>query len=166
MQERNDSEMASTMGSGSDKAKALSLILLWLTVVAASVAASATPVGAPPERISLDGVVVLVDSGEPSYLLYGAKDLASYLTNITGKPVAVSTSLTAALKSKSVIAVGKEMARALNADLAPASDLGDEGAVIRSFDRGGSKVVLIAGPNPHGTNTGLAYLYADDPRRR
>ena len=135
-------------------AKALSLIL-WL-VVAASVAASATPVGAQPERISLDGVVVLVDRGEPSYLLYGAKDLASYLTNITGKPVAVSSSLNAALKSKSVIAIGKEMARALNADLAPASDLGDEGAVIRSFDRGGSKVVIIAGPNPHGTNAGLA----------
>ena len=58
-----------------------------------------------------------MDSGEPSYLLYGAKDLASYLTDITGKPVAVSSSLNAALKSKSVIAIGKEMARALNADL-------------------------------------------------
>ena len=109
-----------------------------------------------PERISLDGVVVLVDSSEPSYLLYGAKDLASYLTDITGKPVAVSSSLNAALKSKSVIAIGKETARALNADLGSPSALGDEGAVIRSFDRGGSKVVLIAGPNPHGTNTGLA----------
>ena len=135
-------------------AEALSLIL-WL-VVAASVTASATPVGGQPERVSLDGALVLVDRSEPSYLLYGAKDLASYLTDITGKPVTVSSSLNAALKSKTVIAIGKEMAQGLNVDLGSASDLGDEGAVIRSFDRGGSKVVIIAGPNPHGTNAGLA----------
>ena len=152
MQERNDPKWRQPWVNLA--AEALSLIL-WL-VVAASVPAGATPVGASPERISLDGAVVLVDSGEPSYLLYGAKDFASYLTDITGKPVAVSSSLNAALKAKSVIAIGKEMARALNVDLGSPSALGDEGAVIRSFDRGGSKVVIIAGPNPHGTNTGLA----------
>ena len=136
-------------------AKGLSLVL-WLAMLAAAVPARATPVGAQPERISLDEAVVLVDRREPSYLLYGAKDLASYLTDITGKPVAVSSSLNAALKSKSVIAMGKEMAQALNVDLGPASDLGDEGSVIRSFVRRGSKVVIIAGLNPHGTNAGLA----------
>ncbi len=136
-------------------AKAWSLVL-WLTVVAAGVSARASQVGVQTERVLLDGTVVLVDRGEPSYLRYGAKDLASYLTDITGKPVAVSSSLDAALKAKSVIAIGKEMARALNVDLGPASDLGDEGSVIRSFDKGGSKVVIIAGLNPHGTNAGLA----------
>ncbi|MGH9545212.1 MAG: hypothetical protein ACRD23_08345 [Terriglobales bacterium] len=131
-------------------------LILWLAVLAAAVPATATPVGAQPERISLAETVVLVDRSEPSYLLYGAKDLASYLTDVTGKPAAVSSSLHAALKSKSIIAIGKEMARALNVDLGPASDLGDEGFLIRSFYRDGSKVVIIAGLNPHGTNAGLA----------
>ncbi len=132
------------------------VLLLWLTVAAAGAPLESTPSGVQPERIALDGTVVLVDPGEPSYLLYGAKDLASYLTQISGKPVAVSSSLSSALKSKSVIAIGREMARALNVDLGPASDLGDEGSLIHSFDKSGSKVVIIAGLNPHGTNAGLA----------
>ena len=131
-------------------------LLLWLIVAATGLPAGAAQLGAQPERISLDGAVVLVDPGEPSYLLYGAKDLATYLTEITGKPVAVSSSLSAALKSNSVIAIGKEMAGALNVDLGPASELGDEGSLIQSFDRRGGKVVIIAGLNPHGTNAGLA----------
>ncbi len=131
-------------------------LILWLTVVAACVPARASQVVAQTERISLDGAAVLIDRGEPSYLLYGAKDLATYLTDITGKPVAVGSSLNAALKAKSVIAIGEEMARALNVDLGSAIDLGHEGSVIRSFDKGGTKVVIIAGLNPHGTNVGLA----------
>jgi hypothetical protein len=136
-------------------AKALSRIL-WLSVFALGIPGVAAQVGAHIERVSLDDAVVLVDRNEPSYLQFGAKDLASYLTQITGKPVAVSSSLNAALKAKSVVAIGEEMARSLNVDLESASDLGDEGSVIRSFDKGGSKVVIIAGPNPHGTNAGLA----------
>ena len=143
----------------SGSAKALSLIL-WLAVLAAGVPAEAARVGAQLERISLDGIVVLVDPSEPPYLRYGAKDLASYLTDITGRPVAVSSSTNAVLKAKPVIAIGAEMARALNADLGSASDLGDEGSVIRSFDKAGSKVILIAGLNPHGTNAGLATFMA------
>jgi len=139
--------------SGSTRALPL---ILWLTVVAACVPARASQFVAQTERISLDGAAVLIDRGEPSYLLYGAKDLASYLTDITGKPVAVGSSLNAALKAKSVIAIGQEMARALNVDLGSASDLGHEGSVIRSFDKSGTKVVIIAGLNPHGTNVGLA----------
>lgn len=139
--------------SGSAKAR---LGILGLMLVVAGVSARASQVGVQTERVSLDGTVVLVDPGEPSYLLYGAKDLATYLTDLTGRTVPVSSSLKTALKAKSVIAIGKEMARALNVDLRAASDLGGEGSVIRSFDKGGSKVVIIAGPNPHGTNAGLA----------
>ena len=40
------------------------------------------------QRISLDDAVILVDGGEPSYVQYAAKDLASYLTEITGKTAA------------------------------------------------------------------------------
>ena len=37
------------------------------------------------QRISLDDAVILVDGSEASYVQYAAKDLGSYLTEITGK---------------------------------------------------------------------------------
>ena len=109
-----------------------------------------------PQRVSLDNAVILIDSAETSYVQYGAKNLGSYLSEITGNPIPVSNSVNASRKAKAVIAVGEKMARAMGADLGSASDLGDEGSVIRSFHKGGSELVIIAGPNPHGTNAGLA----------
>src|SRR5260370_40695231 len=110
------------------------------------------------KRLPLDEAVVLVDSSEASYVQYGAKDLGSYLTEITGRPVTVSTSANAGQKAKSIIAVGETMALAMGADLGAASELGDDGSVIRSLQKGGARVVVVAGRNPHGTNTGVATL--------
>jgi hypothetical protein len=110
------------------------------------------------QRISLDDVVILVDSGEPSYIQYAAKDLGNYLTEISGKPVRVSPFAGVGKKPKSVVVVGKTMAQAWKIDLSSAADLGDEGSVIRSFDQAGSHVIVIAGLSPHGTNAGIATL--------
>lgn len=107
-------------------------------------------------RILLDNVDILVDAAETSYVRYGAKDLGSYLTEIAGKPVSVNNSPKDSGKAKTIIAIGEKMARAMGADMEAASDLGDEGSVIRSFDKGRTKVVIVAGLNPHGTNTGIA----------
>jgi hypothetical protein len=114
--------------------------------------------GVRNQRISLDEAVVLVDSSEASYVQYGAKDLASYLTEITGRPVSVGTSANAGRGAKSIIAVGERMALAMGADLGAASELGEEGSVIRSFDKAGAKIVIVAGQHPQGTNTGVATL--------
>src|SRR6266536_6574675 len=111
---------------------------------------------AAPQRISLDGAVILVDGGEASYVQYGAKDLGAYLTEISGKPVTVSGSKEAARKAKTVIAVGKAMALVMGVDLGSASDLGDDGSLIRSVDRASTTTVVIAGEQPKGTNTGIA----------
>jgi hypothetical protein len=108
------------------------------------------------QRISLDNAVVLVDSSEVSYVQYGAKDLGAYLTEITGQPIPVSASPKISGKSKNILAIGEKMARALGADLSAVSDLGNEGSLIRSFEKGGNTVVVIAGLNPHGTNAGIA----------
>jgi len=110
----------------------------------------------PAERVSLNDAVILVDGSEASYVQYGAKDLGSYLTGITGKPVILASSTSAARKAESVIAIGEKMARAMGSELRSASELGDEGSVIRAFDKAGAKVVVIAGSNPHGTNAGIA----------
>jgi hypothetical protein len=113
--------------------------------------------GQVSQRISLDNTTILVDTTEASYVQYGAKDLAAYLTEITGKAVNVGGSTKAAGKTGTIIAVGEKMARALDSDLST-NDLGNEGSVIRSFDRGKLKTVAIAGLNPHGTNAGIATL--------
>ncbi len=129
-------------------------VVLLLEMLTISVAAAQSN----RQRISLDDVVILVDSGEPSYVQYAAKDLGNYLTEISGKPVRVSPVVAVGKKAKSVVVVGKTMAQAWKIDLSSAADLGDEGSVIRSFDQAGSHVIVIAGLSPHGTNAGIATL--------
>ena len=51
-----------------------------------------------------------MDGSEASYVQYAAKDLGSYLTEITGKTVVVGNSVSASRKAKAVIAVGAKMA--------------------------------------------------------
>jgi hypothetical protein len=60
------------------------------------------------QRISLGKVLVLGESNEASYVRYAANDLGTYLTEIIGKPVKVSTSADEVRKAKSVIAVGEK----------------------------------------------------------
>jgi hypothetical protein len=108
------------------------------------------------ERIALGDSVIVVDGGEPSYVQYAAKDLASYLTEITGRPIPVGSSLNTSQKTKTIVAVGVNIAKALGTDLGPLKDLGQDGFVIRSFDRAGVNVVAVAGRDAHGTNTGVA----------
>ncbi|MBS1852410.1 MAG: hypothetical protein JST79_16005 [Acidobacteria bacterium] len=110
------------------------------------------------QRISLDNAVVLVDASEPSYVQYGAKDLASYLGQITGKPVPVGASVAPFRKSQTVVALGEKMARAAGADLGAMDGLGEEGAVLRSAEKAGRTIIAVAGTNPHGTNAGIATL--------
>jgi hypothetical protein len=107
-------------------------------------------------RVSLSGAVILVDSSETSYVQYGAKDLGSYLNGITGETVTVTNAIRATREAKTVIAVGEKAAMAMGASLPSAADLGDEGAVLRAFNKAGTSVLVIAGLNPHGTNAGIA----------
>jgi hypothetical protein len=110
------------------------------------------------QRISLDGASILVDEAEASYVKYGARDLGAYLTEITGAPVTAGPALKAARQSKLIIAVGERAASKLGVDLGPAEGFEKDGFVIRALDKAGTKVVLVAGYNPHGTNTAVATL--------
>src|SRR5947208_12715572 len=113
-------------------AKALVLVL-FLDLLRVSMPIAAAQGDVHAQRISLDEVLVLVDSNEASYVRYAAKDLGAYLTEISGKPVRVSTSADEVRKAKSVIAIGETMALAMGADLGVVSELGDQESVIRSF---------------------------------
>ena len=83
-------------------------------VIFVAVAALALPQDA--QRIVLNDAVILVDSGDASYVQYGARDLGSYLTEITGKPVPVVSSLPATKRAKAIIAIGEKMAQVMGAE--------------------------------------------------
>jgi len=129
-----------------------SWFLLWFLVISASLFAQGTA------RIALDDAVILVDSTEPAYVQYGAKDLANYLGEISGKPVVVNARMNAGKSAKSIIAVGEKAALGMGADLGASKELGDDGSEIRSLDKAGTHIVIVAGHNPHGTNSGIATL--------
>jgi hypothetical protein len=109
-------------------------------------------------RIVLDQPVILIDQAEPSYVQYAARDFGAYLSEISGEPATFGTSASVAPKPKLIIAIGQVMALSVGADLGNVSDLGDEGAVIRAFERGGVQIIVVAGGNPRGTNMGVATL--------
>ena len=90
-------------------------------------------------RISLDDAVILVDGSEASYVQYAAKDLGSYLTEITGKTAVVSNSVSASRKAKAVIAVGSKMATAMGAELDSTSQLDQDTSVIRLIAKSGAR---------------------------
>ena len=125
------------------------------TTASRPVAAETLP---PSERISLENVVILVDKTEPSYIQYGAKDLASYLSEINGNQIKVENSPDAAKKAKSILVIGAKMSLATGDSVLSAEELGEEGAIIRSYEKSGSTIVAVAGSNPKGTNWGIATL--------
>ena len=134
------------------------LLVSFFGFLAASVPNMPAQGGVGTQRVALDEAVILIDSSEASYVQYGAKDLAAYLTEIGGKPITVSTSADTGQKARSAIAVGEKMAWVMGADLGPASELGNTGFVIRSFEKSGAKTVVVAGRHPQGTNSGIATL--------
>lgn len=124
---------------------------MWFLLVAEASHATDQP-------IVLDQPTVLVDSSEASYVQYGAQDLAAFLAQISGSPVAVSSNPKSAHNIHSQIVIGDVMAKAVHVDVGSLSDLGSEGALIRTIRGPKVNSVVIAGADPHGTNLGIATL--------
>ncbi len=110
------------------------------------------------ERISLENARILVGENEPSFVRYGAEDLAAYLKEITHSGISITTKAPSGAQQGTAIVVGEQMATALGTDLLSVGSLGKEGSIIRSYERSGNTIVVVAGQDPHGTNTGLALL--------
>jgi hypothetical protein len=124
--------------------------------LAAPPAALARPAGQQP--MSLERVAIAVDPAEPSYIQYGARDLAGYLTALGGHQVAVRTKAEAPASGETVIAVGERMVTAYGG--AALDGLGPEGFLFetRTRGKGTGTLLLVAGQTPRGTNAGLATL--------
>jgi hypothetical protein len=67
---------------------------------------SAISFAAGAAEITLTHVAIAVDRSEPSYVHYGAQDLGSYLTELTGQRVRVSSSARRGPGASTVIAIG------------------------------------------------------------
>lgn len=110
-------------------------------------------------RILLNDAVIVVDAGDASYVKYGVKDLSRYLAEITGKAPIITSSLESAGSAPSVIVIGKKLAIATVPEVASGMDrLGEEGFIIRSFERSGRSIIIATGARSHGTNFAVATL--------
>jgi hypothetical protein len=107
------------------------------------------------DRISLNHTAIVTDLNEPSYVQYGAQDLASYLKEITGQEIPLTTSLDSA--APSLIVIGKFAEQVTSGTLAE-MDLGEQGFIIKSAMLNGRRRLIVAGANPQGTNFGIAAL--------
>jgi hypothetical protein len=109
-------------------------------------------------HVPLGGITILVNAEEPSYVQYGAHDLASYIGGITGTEIPVASSVTGISNSREILSIGEAEAHALDVPLSFPQGTGSEGFVIRSLIRKNTTILAVAGPNPHGTNSGIATL--------
>ncbi len=128
-------------------------VVLWAAIVSAGAAT------ARAQSVSLAQATVVVDAAEPSFVQYGARDLASYLTAVTGHAIQVRGVKPAPRARETAVVIGSRAAAALGIELTSAGDLGAEGFVLRTTTtRAGATAVVVAGQTPHGTNAGIATL--------
>ena len=123
-----------------------------LLLVSASAAAQSA------DSITLDHAIILVDAAEPSYVQYGARDFASYVTGITGVKTIVATSPERTRDFKVIISMGAVMARALAPEMNFSREQDSDSFLIHTIARPHQTVVIVAGASPHGTNAGIATL--------
>jgi hypothetical protein len=105
------------------------------------------------QRISLNQSTILVDANEPSYVQFAVRDLADYIKEITGIAVPVRKEDESA---NSVIVVGERAARRVMARIPLGGNPGDDRFFIESGVGHDKTQVIVAGPNPKGTNFGIA----------
>ncbi|HSS97262.1 MAG TPA: hypothetical protein VLK33_09540 [Terriglobales bacterium] len=110
------------------------------------------------DRILLNDVLILVDENETSFVRHGVEDFASYLTEITGKKVFISSASAPQYQAQTVIAFGRKSAIAAGGEITFDSDLGREGFILRASQHDGRTIIAVAGSDPHGTNNGIATL--------
>ena len=128
-----------------------------LGAIASAVAAPQAAFGGSPDaHVTLERVAIAVDAAEPSYVQYGARDLANFLTTVGGRPVPVRVKAVAPESGEVVIALGERMVTAYGG--VPLDGLGQEGFVFETRPRAKGTLLLVAGQTPHGTNAAIASL--------
>jgi hypothetical protein len=132
-------------------------LLVILAAIAPAIAAPQTASGAQADaHVSLERVAIAVDAAEPSYIQYGARDLAGYLTTLGGRPVPVRAKAVAPQAGEIVIAIGERIVTAYGG--ASLEGLAPEGFLFETRSRGKGTLLLVTGPSARGTNAAIASL--------
>jgi len=108
------------------------------------------------DKLILLGSTIAVQSQQPYFLEYAVHDFASYLGELSGRPVSVCTAEKAGANCR--IFVGKQLAEQQGITVGP--DLGEEGFVIQTKGEayGGNTCIVVAGFTPQGTRSGVIAL--------
>ena len=121
-------------------------------------------VASAQQRIQLTATAIIVNASELAYVKYAAEDLGSYLHSLGLSSTQLVTttgtgSVNAVANSSTIIAIGAAAASALGVDVSSISKLGkDESKIFSDRTNDGRTIVVVAGLDPHGTNTGVATL--------
>jgi hypothetical protein len=107
-------------------------------------------------RLSPKGTSVFIGPHEPEFTRHAARDLASYLADLTGRDIPVTHAL--GNQPGTTIVVGADFARNVDPGFFEGRHLGKEGFVIRRGGTATIECVIVAGTEPGGTNFGVATL--------
>lgn len=117
---------------------------------------AATPVGRAAEIVTLDRAAIVISPEEPSFVQYGAEDLARYLKETTGVEVPLTNLPNS--ENPTQILVGTKTVRSVFPESIQEPSLGAEGYALRVVQKDGVAYVLAAGTTPHGTKAALGVL--------
>lgn len=120
-------------------------------------AASLLLTGAPlssraDDNLALDRYAIVADPGQASFVQYAIEELTGFLKDVTGHaPLGEN-------EQGTTIAVGPQIAQRILGDAFAARDLGDEGYLLKTVQKGETTWIVAAGGTPHGTKNALAAL--------
>ena len=107
-------------------------------------------------RFSLQGTSLVVSANEPTFVQHAVRDLADYLRELTGAEVRITHEV--AKDRGTSIVVGAELAAQIHPGLLENRKFGKEGFVLQPSATSAGAQLIVAGPEPSGTNFGLATL--------
>lgn len=123
--------------------------LVALVILSAAVGASADT------RVLLSNPSITVDPDQSSFVCYAVEELTGYLKDLTSKAVPIGES-TGSIAATTIVVGPNNAERVLGAPL-DASDLGEEGYILKTTEKSGQRVIIAAGAMPRGT---MAAVYA------
>jgi hypothetical protein len=106
-------------------------------------------------RHVLNKCTLVVDANQPRYVQHAVEDLQSYLKEITGEEVKLSSSLA---RRGTSIAIGPKFAAKVLSETPSAEKLGDEGFVLKSAAKGRKDYLAVSGASPKGTKFAIYEL--------